>query len=71
MLGLALLFVAAPAPAADEAVYIWRDSAGVVRFSPVPQPEVEPEPVNASPVNLTREPPQGVTVSDAKGGRPY
>ena len=38
LLTLAALSLAAPAVAADQ-VYIWRDQSGVVRFSPVPEPD--------------------------------
>jgi hypothetical protein len=69
-LGLTLLYLAAPARA-DEAVYIWRDATGAVRFSSVlPQSEQTREASDA-PVASQPETRPGVALSSAKERAPY
>jgi hypothetical protein len=70
-LGLTLLYLAAPARA-DEAVYIWRDATGAVRFSTVlQQSERKREPASDAPITSQRETRPGVALSSAKERGPY
>jgi Domain of unknown function (DUF4124) len=69
-LGFGLLSLTAPA-AAVEAVYIWRDATGAVRFSPVRESEGKTEHATQAPLTSEREVPQSVTVGSAKNRGPY
>lgn len=69
-LGFGLLSLPAPA-VADQAVYIWRDTTGAVRFSAVPDSEGKTEHATQAPLAPEREVPQAVTVGSAMNRGPY
>ena len=67
---LGMLSLAAPALAVEQ-VYIWRDQSGVVRFSPVQEPQRDGERATDSSPTCEREAQPGFVVTDANARRAY